>query len=166
MNELIKLGKITAPVGIKGELRVYPYIDDMTRFSDIKELVCDGKDFSIEKARYQKDLVILKFIGINDRNSAENLRNKELFIKRKNLWNLPENYYFIEDLLNMNVFDEKENLIGTLISVDKKPAQDLYLIKTTSNREFYLPAVKEFIKKIDVEKHFMVVKLIEGMVEL
>ena len=71
MNEPIRLGRITAPVGIKGEMRVYPYTDDMTRFSDIKKVLIEGREYPVSRARYQKDMVVLKLEGIDDRNAAE-----------------------------------------------------------------------------------------------
>ena len=78
--DIIKLGKITAPQGIKGEVRVYPYTDKPTRFSEIEAVLLNGRRCRIEKARYMKNMAILKLEGIDDRNAAETMRNRELLL--------------------------------------------------------------------------------------
>lgn len=167
MNNLIKLGKITAPVGIKGELRVYPYTDDMTRFSDIKSLLLDGQDHKIQKARYQKNMVVLKLSGIDDRNAAELHINKELFLRREDLWEVPENTYFVDDIMGIRVVNEEGTFEGTLTDIMNNPAHDLYQITPAGGgQSFILPAVREFIRNVDLENHVMTVKLIDGMTEL
>ncbi|MCF0151084.1 MAG: 16S rRNA processing protein RimM [Firmicutes bacterium] len=167
MNHLIKLGRITAPVGIKGELRVYPYTDDMTRFSDIKSLLLDGQDRTIQKARYQKNMVILKLSGIDDRNTAELHINKELFLRREDLWEIPEDTYFVDDIMGIRVVSEDGAFEGTLTAILPNPAHDLYQITPAKEgAPFVVPAVKEFIRKVDLTEGVMTVKLIEGMTEL
>ncbi|MBR3394560.1 MAG: PRC-barrel domain-containing protein, partial [Firmicutes bacterium] len=64
--DTIKLGKITAPQGIKGEVRVYPYTDELTRFSEIESVLLDGQKRKIQNARYMKNMAVLKLEGIDD----------------------------------------------------------------------------------------------------
>ena len=164
MQELIKLGKITAPVGIKGEFRVYPYTDDKTRFSDIKKLVLAGKDYEVERATYRNnDMVVLKLKGIDDRNTSETLRGLELFLRKEDLWEVPEDTYFVEDILGIRVLDEEGKEIGILKDIIQNPAHDLYEIETPEGKSFLVPAVKEFVRRVDVDAKLMVLHLIEGM---
>ena len=166
MNELIRLGRITAPVGIKGEMRVYPYIEDKTRFSAVKKLLVDGKEYRVERVRYQKDMAVLKLQGIDDRNAAESLRNKILTLSRKDIWDNPEGTYFVADLVGMQVSDEAGVPVGTLKSVISNPANDLYEIETAEGRTLLLPAVKAFVLKVDIEKAQMTVRIPEGLDQL
>lgn len=160
----IKLGKITAPQGVKGEFRVFPYTDEITRFSEIPYVLIDGKKHEISKARYQKNLVILKVDGVEDRNEAEALRGKELLLNKEDMWVQPENTYFIEDLIGMTIVsDEDGKEIGKLVKVIQNSSQDVYEINTDKG-SFLLPAVKEFIKSVDVENKLMKVHLIEGFI--
>lgn len=160
----IKLGKITAPQGVKGEFRVFPYTDEITRFSEIPYVLIDGLKHKISKARYQKNLVVLKVEGVEDRNAAEALRGKELLLNREDMWVQPENTYFIEDLIGMTIVsDEDGKEIGKLVKVIQNSSQDVYEINT-GNGSFLLPAVKEFIKSVDVENKLMKVHLIEGFI--
>ena len=83
--ERIKVGKITSPVGIKGEVKVYLYTDYFERFEEFEELQADGDIVRIEKVRYKNEMVVLKFEGIDDRNAAETMRDKFLTIGKDEL---------------------------------------------------------------------------------
>jgi 16S rRNA processing protein RimM len=164
--EFVKIGKITAPVGIKGEVRVYPFTDESTRFSDMKKLYLDEAGYEIENVRYSKDMVVLKLGGVDNRNDAQALRGKELFLDKALLWDIPEDTYFIKDLIGLHVQSEEGEPLGILTQVIKSKAQDLYEITGPDGRPFLLPAVKEFILHIDMEKRQLTAHLIEGMKEL
>ena len=165
--EYFKIGQITAPVGIKGEIRVYPYTDEITRFSAVKELIVDGEKTprTVEKFRKDKNMVVLKLSGIDDRNTSETFRNKDLFVDKEDFV-LDEDVYYVEDLIGMKVFDEEEKEIGEIIDVINNPTQDLYRIKTRDEKEFSLPAVDEFIIDIDLDENKMTVHLVEGITDL
>ena len=161
--ETIKLGLITAPQGIKGELRVLPYTDEPTRFSEIEAVLLDGKRLQIEGVRYMKNVAVLKLRGIDDRNAAEAQRNKELFLDRDDMWEQPDDTYFIDDLIGCSVVKEDGASVGTLKQIHSRPAQDLYEIEKADGSTFLLPAVKEFIKGVDLERRTITVKIIEGL---
>ena len=161
--DTIKLGKITAPQGIKGEVRVYPYTDELTRFSQIEAVLLDGQRRRIEKARYMKNMAVLKLEGIDDRNAAESVRNRELELPREDLWEQPKDTYFVDDLLGCAVVSEDGAQVGTLKQIHSRPAQDLYEIERDDGSAFLLPAVKEFIKDVKTDEKIIVIHLIEGL---
>ena len=161
--DIIKLGKITAPQGIKGEVRVYPYTDKPTRFSEIEAVLLNGRRCRIEKARYMKNMAILKLEGIDDRNAAEAVRNRELRLPREELWKQPEDTYFVDDLVGCAVVSEDGAPVGTLKTIHSRPAQDLYEIEREDGSSFLLPAVKEFIKDVKTDEKIIVIHLIEGL---
>jgi 16S rRNA processing protein RimM len=164
MEKEIKLGRITAPVGIKGEVRVYPYTDDQTRFSDMEKVCVAGRELFIDHVRYQKDMAVIKFRGVSSRNDAELLRGKELSLPRDEMYELDEDSYFVDDLVGIEVRDETGALVGTLRSVTENPAHDLYEIEKPDGSSFLLPAVKAFVLDIDTENGVMTIRLIEGLV--
>lgn len=159
----IKLGKITAPAGIRGEVRVYPYTDMPERFSEIDGLEIDGKYVAIENVRYMKGMVVLKLSCSPDRSTAETLRGKELFLGKERLWDIPEDTYFVDELIGMRLFDGGSYYVGKIAEVKHGAAQDIYIIEKADGRRFMLPAVKEFIKDVDTEARRMTVHLIEGL---
>ena len=161
--DIIKLGKITAPQGIKGEVRVYPYTDKPTRFSENEAVLLNGRRCRIEKARYMKNMAILKLEGIDDRNAAEAMRNRELLLPREELWQQPEDTYFVDDLVGCAVVSEDGAPVGTLKTIHSRPAQDLYEIERADGSSFLLPAVKEFVRHVDVTNRTITIHLIEGL---
>ena len=161
--DTIKLGKVTAPQGIKGEVRVYPYTDEITRFSEIEGVLLDGRKRKIQNARYMKNMAVLKLEGIDDRNAAEAIRGKELLLSKEDLWEQPEDTYFIDDLVGCAVVSEDGASVGTLKSIISRPAQDLYEIERADGSTFLLPAVKEFIKNVDLDNKTITIHLINGL---
>ena len=161
--DTIKLGKVTAPQGIKGEVRVYPYTDEITRFSEIEGVLLDGKKRKIQNARYMKNMAVLKLEGIDDRNAAEAIRGKELLLSKEDLWEQPEDTYFIDDLVGCAVVSEDGASVGMLKSIISRPAQDLYEIERADGSTFLLPAVKEFIKNVDLTNKIITIHLINGL---
>lgn len=163
--EQLKLGQIVSVVGLKGELKVYPFTDYRERFEELKELSIAEKVFRIEKVRYgNNNVVILKIEGIDDRTSAEKLRGSFLMIDKNNARKLPEDTYFIADLIGLTVIKSDGTIVGRLTDVIQNKAQDLYEIETIDKIKFLMPAVEEFVLNIDVKNGIMKVHLIEGLI--
>ena len=161
--ETIKLGKITAPQGIKGEVRVYPYTDEPTRFSEIEAVLLNGQKRRIQKVRYMKNMAVLKLEGIDDRNAAEAIRNQELLLSKEDLWQQDADTYFIDDILGSLVLDEDGTPVGVLKQVHSRPAHDLYEIERPDRSTFLIPAVKEFIRNVDLDDRRITIHLIDGL---
>lgn len=161
----IKVGKITGAFGIRGELKVYPYTDKPDRFEELDRVFADSQEYVITNVRYQKNLILLKFQGISDRNAAEKLRGTELSINRENLRELEEDEFFIFDLIGLEAVDENGKHIGRVCDVIQNSAQDLYEIETDDGKRHLIPAVYEFIPEIDLESGIMMIKPIPGLLD-
>lgn len=163
----IEIGKIVTAVGIKGEVKFYSFSDDPMKLAEL-EYIYVGKNktkYDVEKVRSPNgNTAALKLIGIDTRNDAELLKDKLCYIDESMLSDLGEGEYYIKDLIGLEVFDEKDNsLVGVLEDVIQNTAQDIYLIKTEEGSEILVPAVKEFIKDIDIETGRICINFIEGM---
>ncbi|MBE6021477.1 MAG: 16S rRNA processing protein RimM [Clostridiales bacterium] len=165
MLKRFKLGQIVNAVGLKGESKVYPYTDYKERFEELDSLYIENTVYKIEKVRYMGEMAIIKFAGVSDRNAAEALKGKYLYIDRENARELGEDEYFVPDLIGLQVKDEAGENIGELCDVIQNSAQDVYEIKMPDGKTFMIPAVGEFILKVDMDNREMVVRLIEGMIE-
>ena len=163
MGELIKIGKIVSPHGIKGQIKVYNY-SRRDRFEDISEITIDKETFNIESITSVKNMVILKVHGIDDRNSAEALRGKDVFMDEKYLDELKEDEYLIRDLIGLDVFRDESSSIGKVIDVLQYGPSDTYEIKLNNGKMAYIPAVKEFIKDVDLEKG-ITIETIPGLID-
>lgn len=164
--EKILIGKIVNVVGLKGELKVYCYTDRKERFEELEQIWLEDRTYSIQRVRYQGNVAILKLRGIDDRNQAEAQKNKGVYIEEADLERLPEGTYYVRDLIGTAVSDETGKPLGSLSDVIQNSAQDLYEVKTGEGKKILIPAVKEFILDIDMERKSMKVKLPEGLLDL
>ena len=162
----IALGRITAPVGIKGEIRVYPYLEQ-ARFSDIEKVVVEGAgECGLQHVRANGKMLVVKLGCCSDRNTAETLRNRELYLPEGTELDLGADTYYVNDLVGLKLRAEDGRDIGTLKEVHSRPAQDLYEIEKPGGSSFLLPAVKEFVLKIDKAAGTMTVRIPEGLEDL
>lgn len=161
--KLIRMGKIVNTQGLKGDVRVYPDTDDMTRFESMEWLHIEGesKPLKIVKVRYKKNLAILKFEGLDHINDVEKFKNKIVYTEKLSPDALEEERYYVEDLLGMAVVDEKHGKIGVLKEVLQNPAHDLYVVKT-KGEDLLIPVVEAFIKEVDMENKIIKTTLIDG----
>ena len=168
MEQLIEIGQIVNTYGIKGFLKVVPYTDDITRFEDLKSIYVETKSslktFIIEDVKYSKNLVLLKLKGIDDINTAEIYKNCYLKIDRKDAVELPEDSYFIIDLIGITVFSDNDEELGNIVDVYSTGANDIYVVKNQLGKQVLLPAIGEVIKDVDIQNKKMIVHLIEGLV--
>ncbi len=167
-QEYFEIGQIVNTFGIKGFVKVNPFTDDMERFAELKSvLVVKNKELiemQIEEIKYQKNVVLIKFKGIEDINMAEKYKGCYIKIKRENARKLPKDTYFIADLIGMQVYDEQGNLLGKVNDIYNNKVHDIYVIKDDLGKQILLPSTKEVIKQIDMDNDRIVVHLIEGLV--
>lgn len=167
MQEYLEIGQIVNTNGLKGYVKVMPFTDDITRFETLKTvyIVFKGEmlEYKIENVRYAKNMVNLKFVGIDDINDAEKYKGCYLKINRKDAKKLDKNTYFIVDLIGLNVYDENENKIGTLDDIFKTGSNDVYVVKQENGKQILLPAISKVIKEINIEQNKIVVDISQGV---
>ena len=163
--EKIKVGKIVNAVGLKGEVKVYNY-SDSSEIYEITPEIYVGKDLlQVENVRLQKNMVILKLEGINDRNAAEATKGREIFITEDDLPELEEGEFYIRDLIGMTVIEEGV-VLGKVTDVIQNTAQDVFEIERENGKQLLLPRVDEFVLDIDLDTREIKVKLPAGLLEL
>ncbi len=164
----LEIGKIVAPHGIRGHVKVQPWCDDAEMLTEFDTLYFDsGKTpVTITSAGLHKNVVLIKIEGIDDMNAAQNLRNKILYVDREELV-LDERTYFIQDLVGMQVVDadENEKVYGKLTDVLQTGANDVYEILTPENKKVYIPAIKDVVIETDLEKDIMFIRPLKGLFE-
>ncbi|MBW4828661.1 MAG: ribosome maturation factor RimM [Clostridiaceae bacterium] len=166
--DYIQVGKIINTHGIKGEVKIYPLTDDISRFDELEKVYIGEEKIlvCIERNWSKKEIVILKFKGYDDINEVLKFKNEYLYIEEKDKIKLEEDSYFIFDIVGCNVLDIKGNKIGIVTQVITNTGNDVYIIKNEDNNKDYLvPAVKQFIKKVDIENKEITIESIEGLIE-
>lgn len=168
MEQLMEIGQIVNTYGIKGFVKVIPFTDNINRFEDLENVYLQTKKgletFQIEEVKYSKNMVLLKFKGIDDINVAENYRNCYLKIDRKDAVELPEDTYFIVDLLDMEVETEEGKILGKIIDVYPTGSNDIYVVKNEEGKQILLPAISQVVKTVDIQNKKMIVHLLNGLI--
>ncbi len=171
VNQFIVIGKITSAHGIRGEVKVYPLTDDPKRFLSMKDCHISGEDgvpvsdSSVENARIDKTMVIVKLEGVNDRNAAEALRDKYLSVDRADAVK-DDDSFFIVDMLGMTVIDDERGELGTISDVFETGANFVISVRRKGKKDLLIPFLKAVCYDTDIESSVMKVKLPEGLYEI
>lgn len=170
MDKLLQVGVIATTHGVRGEVKVFPTTDDVSRFQTLKQVILDtGKEkieLEISGVKFFKNMVILKFKGIDDINEVEQYRKKSLYVTRENAVELAENEYFIADLIGLAVTSDEGEDLGEVKDVLQTGANDVYVIGREDGVDILLPAIRDCVKQVDVEGGSMTVHLLPGLREL
>lgn len=170
MEDLLQVGVITSTHGVRGEVKVFPTTDDVARFKKLKNVILDtGKEnleLEVAGVKFFKNMVILKFKEFDNINDVEKYRQKGLYVTRENAVKLKKDEYFIADLIGLSVQTDEGELLGDVTDVLQTGANDVYVVRTAEGEEILLPAIKECVRKIDVEGGSMQVHLLPGLREL
>lgn len=156
MESRMELGKIVNTVGLKGEIRVWPYID---YFDKVKKVYINGKEHEIERTRNHKNVVIIKLKDINTIDEAESLKDMMIEMERKDAPSLPEGIYYINDLIGFEVYSDDGKFLGTLDDIFNTGANDIYQVG-----DILLPPIKDVIKQIDTDNQKIIIHLIDGLI--
>ncbi len=167
MEDLLQIGVITTTHGVRGEVKVFPTTDDPMRFKKLKQVILDtGKEqieLEVAGARFFKNLVILKFKGIDNINDVEQYRQKSLYVTRENAVPLGENEYFIADLIGLKVVSDEGEELGDLSDVLQTGANDVYVVSKENTPDLLIPAIRDCIRQVDIENGTMQVHLLAGL---
>ena len=167
MNPYLELGQIVNVKGLKGEVKVNPFTENINRFETLNKILIklknEIKEYEIEKVSYHKNQVILKLKGIDTIEAAETLRNYYILINRKDLEPLEEGKYYIADLIGLDVYTEEGKALGKVDDIYNTGSNDIYVVKDELGKQKLLPGIPEVIKKVDLENSKIIVNLIEGL---
>lgn len=167
MEDLLQVGVIANTHGIRGEVKVFPTTDDVTRFKRLKEVLLDtGREYrtlEIAQVRFFKNLVILKFKGIDNINDIEKYKGKSLMVSREHAVALEENEYFIADLIGLRAVSDEGEELGTLTDVLQTGANDIYVIGKPGEEELLVPAIRDCVKSVDLEAGVITLHLLNGL---
>ena len=166
MENMLQVGAITSTHGLPGEVKVFPTTDDPKRYNQLKEVWLDtGKEkvnLKVERVRYFKQFVIVKFRGFDRIEDVERFVKKSLYVTRDQAVRLKKDEYFVADLIGLRVMNEDGSSLGILSDVLSTGANDVYVV-TEGQREILIPAIKQCILQVNVEEGFVKVHLLEGL---
>jgi 16S rRNA processing protein RimM len=168
--EWIVVGNITAPQGVRGEVRLYPGTDFPERLLEMRTChlrLRSGEitSYQVRRVRPHKTFFLLKLAGIDDRDCAETLRDAAVVIPKTAVMPLPEGRYYTFELIGMQVFTNTGEEVGTVHDVLFAPANDVYVVRRPGRADVLVPAVKHIVTSIDVSRRTMVITPPAGLLD-
>ncbi len=167
----LKVGQIVNIHGVKGEVKIYPYTDDIKNLASIKKLYLDPElklEYLVKGSKILKNMIVYKLAGIDTIEQTKDLMQKYIYIKKETI--KEENTYYVEDLIKLDVYTvenlediSKAKYFGKLVNVFNAGASDVYEIKTEVN-VVCIPAIKDVVLKISLEEGKVYIKLMEGLI--
>lgn len=157
-KEYLEAGKIVSIHGVRGEVKVLPWADGPEFLTAFDRVYLSGREYPVESVRIQKSCNLLKLRGVDTVEQAQALRDRTVLVRRSDV-ELEEGF-FIAELIGLPVYAGGVE-IGRLREVLPMPGNDVYVIR--GEKEYMIPAVKEFVQEINVEEGFLKVSLLEGM---
>lgn len=155
--QFIKAGEIVTTHGIRGEVKVYCWLDDPEMLCEFDRCRISGKEYNMEQVRVQKSCNLVKLEGIETMEAAQLLRGKVLELYREDI---DDEVIFADELKGVEVFADG-TMIGKIIDVLDYPGNSVYVVKGAY--EYMIPAVSQFILSTDLNANRMEVRLLEGM---
>lgn len=169
MEDLLRIGVVTTPHGIRGEVKVFPTTDDVKRFQKCDEVILVTKQgnltLHVEGTKFFKNIVILKFREYHDRNDVEGFRQCDLMVTREHALPLEEGQYYLCDVVGADVVEEDGTRIGTVTEVIETGANNVFAIRTDAGKEVLFPVIPDCIKKVDTEKGLVTAHIMKGLME-
>ena len=155
--QYIDAGEVVSTHGVRGEVKVLPWVDSPEFLTDFRRVVIDGKVYSVESCRVQKTCNLMKLSDVDSIEDAQALRGKMVEIFREDT---PEDLIFAAELIGIQVYSEGA-LLGEIVDVLDYPGNKVYVVK--GEHEYMIPAVNAFVLSTNMENETMEVRLIEGM---
>ena len=166
MQNYLPACKIVSTHGVRGEMKALPLCDGAAFLAKFKRLFtsADGAgETRVLGVRAKGNVILLRLDGVTDMDAARAQVGRTYYLAKADA-KLPRGRYFIDDLLGCDVVDaDTDRVYGQLTNVDRPAAQDIYTVTDGAGEEHMLPAVPEFVKKIDIDARKIFVTPIEGM---
>lgn len=155
----ITIGRVGAPQGVRGELRVVPLTDFPERFEGLEEVMVGDELLHVESVRYHKQFVLMKFREYAVREDARELTGRLLTVAREDAAPLGEGEFYTFDIIGLHVFDMAGAELGVVENVLRTGSNDVYQARGKDGKELLIPALKAVVKEIDVKGGRMTVEL-------
>ena len=155
--QFVEAGEIVTTHGVKGEVKVLPWVDSPDILCEFDRCRIDGREYDMESVRIQKTCNLVKLKGVDTMEAAQALRGKTVELYREDI---DDEVIFAAELIGVEVFCDGE-LLGKITDVLDYPGNSVYVVK--GEHEYMIPAVKQFVLSTDLEQNCMQVAIIEGM---
>lgn len=165
--EWIVIGKIATAHGVRGEVKMTPYLDDLDFLRNLDTLHLKGrshKEVKIKGIRFNKGNALFLFEGVTDRTTALQFRGREVIVPFSQLPELEQDEYYVAQLVGLNVETIEGAPLGKVAEIIFTGANEIYIVRGGPHGEILLPAIESVIPSIDLDQGRMLVALPEGLI--
>lgn len=170
MEELIQIGAVTGTHGVRGEVKAFPTTDDPARYKELKQVIVTSKKgqeiLEIAGVKFFKQMVILKFRGIDDMDAAQAYKGAKLYVERGQAVPLEADEYYYADLIGLSAVSDTGEPLGIVSDILQTGANDVYVIRSESGQELLVPAIKDCVKEVRLERKEIILHLLPGLREI
>ena len=160
-DEKVIIGRIVAPHGVRGDLRMFPEIDRPGVLKSLKHLWIGGVKYTLLSSRPHKNIYILHVEGVEDRNQTERMRNLDVEVMASELPERKDGTYYYYQLLGLDVVTEDGTPVGKLSEIIETKANNVYSVKCPEGQDILIPAIPPCILAVDLDQGKMTVRLME-----
>lgn len=153
----IEAGEIVTTHGVRGAVKVLSWLDSPEMLREFDRCRISGREYVMDSVRVQKTCNLVKLRGVDTMEDAQKLRGKTMELYREDI---SDELIFASELVDVEVYADGA-CIGKIKEVLDYPGNSVYVVQ--GEREYLIPAVKEFILSTDLERNQMQVKLLKGM---
>ena len=156
-KKYLEAGEIVSTHGVRGEVKVLSWLDSPEMLCEFDRCRISGREYVMDSVRVQKTCNLVKLRGVDTMEDAQKLRGKTMELYREDI---SDELIFAAELVDVEVYADGVR-IGKIKEVLDYPGNSVYVVQ--GEREYLIPAVKEFILSTDLERNQMQVKLLKGM---
>ncbi len=160
--DFITIGRILAPWGIKGKLKVKVITDFPQRFAPSSTVYVNRQPMTIDSTEWYKSKAIIKLNTIDNIEAARRLRGQPIEIHHSQLYSLPEGQYYHFQLIGLEVWTTQGELLGNITEILTAESNDNYVVSGAKG-EILIPAIEDVVKSIDLDSRRITIEPIEGL---
>ncbi len=162
LPEFITVGKILAPWGVEGRLKVDVITDFPQRFAPGSTVYVDGQRMAIESVQWHKGKAIITLDTVNCIEDAQRLRGKLIEIHRSQVYPLSEGQFYHFQLIGLEVWTTQGELLGNIAEILSAESNDNYVVRGAEG-EVLIPAIEDVVKSIDIDRGRITIEAIQGL---
>ena len=167
MEDYLRVGVLSSPHGVRGEVSIFPTTDDIDRFKYLEEAYISIKGEMIPvhviSCKYKKNMPVLGFDEYKNINDIAPLRGAELYVDRSNALPLEDGEYYLADIIGFDVIADNSKIGIIKDYIENEADQVIFVVECSDGSEKYIPDVPDFITDVDLDDGKVYVKLIKGM---
>lgn len=170
MNEYISIARILNFHGINGELKLGFTKGKESQLKNLKVVYLENdgeyKSYTVSGVRFHKQFAIIKLKEFNNINEILQFKGTNVYIPREIVEdNLQKDEYLIDDLIGSEVYNQNNEKVGIVRTIEENAAGSLLAITTTNHKNCLIPFLNQFVVNVDTSKKQIIINEIEGLIE-